>query len=434
MAHLMLGRTLPSRSIGFRFGTEHRAEIIVDRSDQPLLTIAPTGAGKGTSALIPAALTWPGQLVVVDVKGEVLAVTARARLAMGQKVFALAPFGLPWPPPNGVEIVGLNPLDMIDPASPDAPAEARTMAAALLPEGAIKADRFWRDQAMNMLAGLALWLRRYAPLEAQTLARLRSVVCTSDREISEVTHAMRLAGKAEMSRAFADNTIGDTARSLEQLAAADRTYASVMQTIDVDLAPLASPALAPALRTTQGLLDGLTAGHAITLYLVFPPHRLASHAGLIRLWLTMLTNRLAQRRNKPEVPTLMLVDEAAQIGPVEALRTAYSLLRGFGVKPWMFFQSAAQIDNTYGAHGAELLDNAAILQMFGSMTPALAAAIRRYTGDTIDPWALKREEQVLCMAGQLPSIASRVDYRRDAVLHQLASPNPFFCTPAREAA
>jgi len=71
MAHLLLGQSKPAAGgIGFtaRNTDEPLARPILDSTDRPLLTIAPTGAGKGVSALIPAALTWPGSLVVVDVK------------------------------------------------------------------------------------------------------------------------------------------------------------------------------------------------------------------------------------------------------------------------------------------------------------------------------------------------------------------------------
>jgi len=434
MAHLLLGRSKSAaRAIGFTAGRAEtpRARPIRDSSDRPLLTIAPTGAGKGVSALIPAALTWPGSLVVVDVKGELLAVTARARLAMGQRVAALLPFGLPWPMPEGIERAGLNPLDMIDPQSDDASSQAQALATALVPRGGLLDDSFWCDRAASIVAGLALWLRRYAPDEAQTLGQLRSIICRSHSDIKMVTGAMRNADQAEQERVPACRMIGDTARTIEQLAEAERTYSSVMQTADHGLAALATAALQPSLITTPGPLEALVAGEAVSLYLVMPPNRLASHAALPRLWLSLLMQRLTEREVRPDKPTLVLVDEAAQIGRVDALLTAYSLLRGYGVKPWMFFQSEAQMLSIYGADAAVLMENAGVVQMFGPMTPALAQAISRTAGDAIDPWTLGPDDQVLCVAGQRPQVATRIDYRRCARLCRLASPNPFFAQPGR---
>ena len=48
-----------------------------------LVTIAPTGAGKGRSAIIPTCLNWKGGLIVIDPKGEAVATTARYRRQLG---------------------------------------------------------------------------------------------------------------------------------------------------------------------------------------------------------------------------------------------------------------------------------------------------------------------------------------------------------------
>jgi hypothetical protein len=61
--------------------------------DGHLLTIAPTRAGKGVSAVIPNLLTHPGSVVVTDLKGENYAVTAARRCVdLGHDVHALDPF------------------------------------------------------------------------------------------------------------------------------------------------------------------------------------------------------------------------------------------------------------------------------------------------------------------------------------------------------
>ncbi|TCS57222.1 type IV secretion system protein VirD4 [Primorskyibacter sedentarius] len=56
-----------------------------------VLMVAPTRSGKGVGFVIPNALTFPGSMVVLDVKGELWDETARAREQMGDKVFRFAP-------------------------------------------------------------------------------------------------------------------------------------------------------------------------------------------------------------------------------------------------------------------------------------------------------------------------------------------------------
>ena len=52
-----------------------------------VITIAPTGAGKGVGCIVPALLRHEGPVIVIDPKGENVAVTARAHAGeRGQKV------------------------------------------------------------------------------------------------------------------------------------------------------------------------------------------------------------------------------------------------------------------------------------------------------------------------------------------------------------
>ena len=75
--------------------TSAKSEAEVTYSgDAPLFTVAPTGAGKGVSVIIPTLLSYPGSVVVIDPKGENYAVTSRYRREIGQKVYKLDPFGV----------------------------------------------------------------------------------------------------------------------------------------------------------------------------------------------------------------------------------------------------------------------------------------------------------------------------------------------------
>ena len=53
------------------------------------MTFAPTGTGKTSGPVICNALKHRGQLIVIDIKGEIYAATAQARREMGQEVHAL---------------------------------------------------------------------------------------------------------------------------------------------------------------------------------------------------------------------------------------------------------------------------------------------------------------------------------------------------------
>ncbi|MCV5950975.1 type IV secretory system conjugative DNA transfer family protein, partial [Escherichia coli] len=59
-----------------------------------VVTVAPTGSGKGIGAVIPNLLTYQGSALVFDPKGENAEVTGRRRREMGQSVHVIDPFGI----------------------------------------------------------------------------------------------------------------------------------------------------------------------------------------------------------------------------------------------------------------------------------------------------------------------------------------------------
>jgi len=88
---LILGRRgVAARSVGFAARVSSEAgELVTYSGDGHLMTVAPTGTGKTSGPVICNALTHKGQLIVVDMKGEIYAATAQARRDMGQEIHVL---------------------------------------------------------------------------------------------------------------------------------------------------------------------------------------------------------------------------------------------------------------------------------------------------------------------------------------------------------
>src|SRR6185437_12565369 len=163
-----------------------RGALLRYSGDGHLLTLAPTGAGKGVGCVVPNLLTYAGSILVTDPKGENYAVTAHQRRTRGQRVIALDPFGL-------VGGTGaFNPLDGIDSASPNAVDDAAAVAELLVVrEPRESGDTvFWAEEAKALLTGLILHAASSEPRERRSLRTVWEYLSLPPRELTKLWGAM----------------------------------------------------------------------------------------------------------------------------------------------------------------------------------------------------------------------------------------------------
>ncbi|MCF7779078.1 type IV secretion system DNA-binding domain-containing protein [Sulfitobacter sp. M220] len=416
MTHAInLGYTLEDTRAPLGFGAAPAPNsaggaLIRDDSDAGLVTIAGTGTGKGVSQVIPTALTYPGSMVIMDTKGEIAAVTARARREMGQEVVILDPFGK--------STDALNPMEMIDPASIDAPDQCNRLARMMNTKGLME-DPFWDDMSQSIISGTLLFLATHIPRAERSMALLHRMWGVSDHleEMLACMEACDLHGGAM------------AAASRAYTSAPDKTAGSILTTMRNHIGFLTSARSQAGLSGGWGLLKRIREGVPMTIYLRVPPHLLSSHGQLLRIWLGTILNTVAQREQRPEIPDLFLVDEAATLGHLDELLTAASLLRGYGLRTWTFWQSIGQIETLYGARASEFLDNAGTLSMFGASNAAAANNLRALTGYEGQILGIKRDEQVICRQGNEAQRAVKLNYLTDPAYQGRFDPNPFYARP-----
>jgi type IV secretion system protein VirD4 len=401
-------------AIGFRRAadpagdTASQSPFVTDDADGGLVTIAGTGAGKGVGQVIPALLAWPGSIVVNDPKGELYAITARHRRQMGQRVFQIDPFG-------SDATDALNPLDRIGGQGPDAFDNCLRLATQIVP-GESHADPFWDDCARRLIAGTLLFIVTHMPRQHRTLDMLRRIWFADETLLIEALGAIA-ASTAQ------DGVVAETAALFSD--APDKTRGSMLSTLRERLTFLASRR---GIRGLQGQgidLRSYAEGEPMTIYLRLPPHLGSSHDALLRMWFGTLILAAAGRRRRPKVPDLFLVDEAAQMGRLDELLVAASLLRGYGVRTWTFWQSLGQLESLYGQRAREFLDNATSLSVFGIGNAMAATAARDLTGYDGDILGLPRDQMILARAGERPVLARRLDYRTEPDFAGRWDENPF---------
>lgn len=405
--------------IGFTFGDNDRTpedgyiDPILMETEGHLITVAPTGAGKGVGCIIPALLRHDGPAIVIDPKGENAMVTARYRREMGQNVIVLDPMGV-----TGLESSSFNPLDLIDPADASGVDAAVAMVSALLPKS-FEGDRnrYWVNRAQQLL--LAVLLHTVTDLKPgqKTLSRVREIVNAMASNPADFSKTFRRSRHPEVRLIEGNLQIG-----------AQETLGGVVSFAQEGVDFLRGPQIQKAIRTTGFDIDTITRGDPVTIYIVLPPHMLESHGRVLRLWISALMMLIMRRRARPKKSTLFILDEAAQLGQLDELRQAITLLRGYGLQTWSFWQDVSQLKYLYPTDWPTMLNNCAVIQTFGANNLNAARDMADLTGFVSGEafLGLERSEMLLQIAGDEVVVAKRPNYLSDPIFAGQFDQNPLF--------
>ena len=353
------------------------------RYDGPghLLTVAPTRAGKGVGAVVPNLLNHGGSTVVTDPKGENYALTAaHRRQRLGHRVVGLDPFGLAVRlglPESEVEAArgALNPLDLIDSASPDAADDAAMIADMLVvPQPGGGAGAFWDEEAKALLAGLVLYVALSRVGAERSLPHVRELLTLAPEAFDDLLVTMGGHPNATVQR---------TSNRLRQKA--DRERSGVVSSAQSHTHFLDSPRMLAVLGESTFDPADLARGR-LSVYLMVPPDRLDTFSRWLRL--VVATSLVAVTRARPmttggggrESRVLFLLDEFAQLGPMAPVRRAVSLMAGYGVQVWPFLQDLGQLKQTYPKDWETFVANTDVVQAFGTTDQFTAEYLSKMAG------------------------------------------------------
>ena len=424
--------------------------------DGHLITVVPTGGGKGVSAVIPTLLHYPGSILVPDVKPELYAITARRRRQMGQNVVCIDA----WDEVGGTD--GLNPLDFIDPDSPDALDDAEMVADMCVAAAEQHSkERHWTEESLALITAVVLHVKTTAPPELQNLPQVRRLLMLP-RGTPEEPGAFDALVEEMLENPLIDNLISQRAAALTQKSGDERS--GVISSAQQHTRFLDSPRVQKVLSRTTFALAELKTGR-MTVYVVIPARRLSRYARLFRLVLGSALTRISTIPGMPRHKILVLGEEFIQLGRLRPAEEAFRLLRGFGVQFWLFIQDFAAFEELYPKSWRSFLANAGVLQAFNVNDWYTAEELSKRAGETtvfvesenrsrgvsrgrmhneqegsgqttsekgrrilfahefltMDP---EEELQLLFVQGSDPILASRLIYYKDEAYRDQYDPNP----------
>ena len=417
---LFLGReTTTSASFGFDHSPGHAAAesvgpLIPYQGEAPLTIIAPTGSGKGRDLLIPTLLTYEGPVIAIDLKGELSAVTRRRREEMGHQVAVIDPFGITGRPSDRID-----PFELFELPGSLLECDAEMMASMLNQGHGVEDDPFWDDAGSSLIAGLIAMAAALKPETNPGLSFLRHHLLSDDAVYSIAT-LLDTHGKVNQ---FAYRELAGFLQHAD-----NQTRPCVLATARTFMRALNAPQVTACLENPTVHLKDVMDGAPLDIFLVLPPEKVISHAGLLRVIIGTLLITIMRRTVIPAHRTLMVIDEAAQLGKEFApLLTASTLMRGYGLKLVTAWQDLAQIKSRYKNDWQTILNNSGAVVTFGMGHWAAAKDMAEVFGwEPSDLLRLKPDEAVLSVRNEGTRKIHRINYLHDDLFIGLADPNPYY--------
>ena len=376
-------RTVTGLSGSARSGSEGRIPLgYVD--DRHVCLVGGSRGGKGTTSIIPALITWPGSICVVDPKGENATITAARRgrgsthcKGMGQTVKVLDPF-------QSAQVADslrgrFNPLDTLDPKAEETIDEAGRIADAIVVvhEGGTN-DPFWDESARAMVKGLLLHVLTSPQYEGRrNLVTLRKLITRGDWESVD---ALKEAGEKDIPPAHGllwtglsnnpafDGLIAGAGDSFtNMLINSPKQYESVLQVANRNTEFIDSPAMQRLLEASDFQLSELkTRPEGLSLYLCLPQRYMNTHYRWLRMMISLTVTEMEKVRGRPATgyPILMVLDEFAGLKRMEVIETAAAQIAGYGVKLFFVLQSLEQLKAVYKDNWETFLANSGLKVFF----------------------------------------------------------------------
>jgi len=350
---------------GVVLGRTERGEYLTHDGPEHIEVTAPSRSGKGVGIVIPTLLSWPGSVIVNDIKGENWTLTAGHRQRFG---YVLA-FN-----PSSRQTCRFNPLMEIRPGDFEVRDAQNVCDMIVDPEGKGKPDH-WSKEADAWLLAVVLHVLYAEP--DKTLGGIARFLNDPDRTVHEMLEAM-LATPHLSTGPHPVVAIG--ARAMLNKSANERS--GVHSTARSFFSLYLDPVVAAAVRESDfRIADLMQADYPLSVYLISPPSDKSRLRPLFRLLLNQFCRRLTEELNPPanKRRLLLLLDEFPSLGKLDFFEDALGFVAGYGLKCLMINQSVNQIVKYYGPHNT-VMDGAHVHVYYAPNTEETAKKISDLLG------------------------------------------------------
>ena len=338
---------------GLNFGA-YRGRTLFHQQRTAVLVKGGAGSGKTTCILMPMLLSTSAHVVMIDLKAELTQIIMDGLAHVLARLYAFNPFRMLGLPCHKVSL-----LSHLKPGSIHLTGDSRRAWLAILPNVSGSNNRFFDEKGRHW--GDAITRALVYQRGRVSLASLYAVVCLIradwDAFVDWAADAAA-ASPPDIEAAFGEMIAMNTGEA--------KTFDSVLSGITNALAFLADPALRECLvdddEADFRLSDLIARDGQVFFSIMLPPEFLTVYAPLVRLMLSCI--RTVKQRAPEAGPLLMVIDEAAALGPFPELAELPAIGRGFGLVPILTYQDDGQIALNLGPHGATTLSANAGIELY----------------------------------------------------------------------
>lgn len=363
-----------------------QGQYLLHDGPEHVLCFAPTRSGKGVGLVVPTLMTWPGSVIVHDIKGENWKLTAGWRARFGRAILF---------DPTNIDSIPYNPLLEVRRGIWEV-RDVQNIADILVdPEGALEKRNHWEKTSHALLVGAILHVL-YAEKD-KTLAGVANLLSDPVRPVEATLKAMM--NTPHLGKDGVHPAIASAAREL--LNKSDNERSGVLSTAMSFLGLYRDPVVAKVTSRCDWRIGDLVEGeHPASLYLVVPPSDISRTKPLIRLILNQIGRRLTEELESKtrKQRLLLMLDEFPALGRLEFFESNLAFMAGYGIKSFLIAQSLNQIEKAYGQNNS-ILDNCNVRVSFATndertarrVSDALGTtteqrAMKNYAGNRLSPW------------------------------------------------
>ena len=314
------------------------------RGNVNVLVVGGSGSGKSASYSIPNAYQMLGSYVFTDPKGELYDKTAGYLKANGYDIKVLNLV-------NPENSDGYNPLMHIQ-SEIDVDVRANTIIKGQDSDGK-GSDPFWDNNAEMLLKSLIYYLLEKRPKEEINLTSCAEMVRAAAS--SNGTNLLReLMSELPLSHPARTNF-----QSVEVVAGSEKTYSSILSTLQSKLGKFDSQEIANVTSTNTINFEDI-ANHKTAVYVISSDTHTA-YDFLLTIFFAQMIQQLYDFADKNggrlKVPVFFILDEFANIGKIPDFDKKISTSRSRGISFSVILQNLDQLEATYEKSHETIMGN-----------------------------------------------------------------------------